>query len=82
MFDIKDIAEAVRAGVSDEHLYKKFGGFSIYIPKVMPGYEDRVIKEFTGYNHHVLATKYNVTVNQIYKIIRNSKPKQTKMDLA
>lgn len=79
MFTVEDIAEAVKQGTSTEQLYKKFGGFSIYIPKVMPDYEKRVLKEFNGYNHASLATKYNVSMNTIYKIIRDSKPKQPRL---
>ena len=76
MFTIEDIAEAVKSGTPTEQLYKKFGGFQIYIPKVMPNYEKKVLEEFNGYNYALLATKYNVTENQIRKIIRDSQPKQ------
>ena len=76
MFTVEDIVEATKQGTPIEQLYKKFGGFSIYIPKVMPDYEKKVIAEFNGYNHAVLATKYNVSMNTIYKIIRENKPKQ------
>jgi len=73
MFTLEDIAKAVNEGTPEVELYKKFGGFSIYIPKVMPNYEEKVLKEFNGYNHAVLATKYNVSMNTIYSIIRKSK---------
>ena len=76
MFTVEDIAKAVKDGTPIEQLYKKFGGFSIYIPKVMPDYEKKVIAEFNGYNHALLATKYNVSMNTIYKIIREHKPRQ------
>ncbi len=79
MFTIEDIAKEVNSGTPLEQLYKKFGGFSIYIPKVMPNYEKKVIAEFNGYNHAALATKYNVSMNTIYRIIRDSKPKQAKL---
>ncbi len=79
MFTIEDIAEAVKQGVPTEQLYKKFGGFSVYIPKVMPEYEKKVLAEFNGYNHASLATKYNVSMNTIYKIIRDHKPKQARL---
>ncbi|RBQ28400.1 hypothetical protein CRU91_09270 [Aliarcobacter vitoriensis] len=79
LFTIEDIAEAVKKGVPTEQLYKKFGGFSVYIPKVMPDYEKKVLAEFNGYNHATLATKYNVSMNTIYKIIRDHKPKQAKL---
>lgn len=36
MFTIEDIAEATKDGTPIKQLYKKFSGFSIYIPKVMP----------------------------------------------
>ncbi len=76
MFTLEDIVEVAKKDIPIEQLYKKFGGFSIYIPKVMPDYEKRVIAEFNGYNHATLATKYNVSMNTIYKIIREHKPKQ------
>jgi Mor family transcriptional regulator len=73
MYTLEDIKEEVEKGTSIESLYKKFGGFDIYIPKVMPNYKEKVLLEFNGYNHAVLATKYNVSKNQIYKIIREDK---------
>ena len=76
MYTIGEIAQDIREkNLSDEQLYKKYGGFKIYIPKVMPNYEEKVIAEFNGYNQAALATRYNVSINTIYTIIRKSKPK-------
>jgi len=66
VFTIEDIANAVKEGTPTEQLYKRFGGFSIYIPKVMPNYEEKVLTEFNGYNHAQLATKYNVNEYNLY----------------
>lgn len=82
MFDIVEIANAIRnEKLTDEQIHKKFGGFSIYIPKVDPRYQEKILKQFNGYNHAQLATKFNIAVNTVYKVIRESKPKQTTLEL-
>ena len=70
MFEIKEIYQDIKDGMSLQKVHKKYGGFSIYVPKVQENYKDEVIKEFNGYNHAYLATKYNVSLNTIYKIVR------------
>ena len=59
MFTVEDIAESLKDGTPIEQLYKKFGDFSIYIPKIMPDYEQEAIATS-------LATKYNVSINTIF----------------
>jgi Mor family transcriptional regulator len=73
MFTLEDIIEETQKGTPIHEMYKKFGGFSIYIPKVMRDYKELVINEFNGYNYAFLATKYNVSTAQVYKIIRDHK---------
>lgn len=72
MFTIEDIATAVKEDTPIHELYKKFGGFKIYIPKVMPDYKEKVLEEFNGYNHASLASKYNVSINTIYSIVKKT----------
>ena len=80
MYTISEIADAIRnEKLTNEQIHKRFGGFSIYIPKVDPKYEEKIMKQFNGYNHAYLATKFNVAVNTVYKVIRKNKPKQGKL---
>lgn len=58
------------------------GGSSIYIPK---GASDKakanarnrlIIKEFNGFNHAYLAQKYGVSLQWIYRILKNQNKEQ------
>lgn len=73
MFSIEEIYDAIKDGMSKDKLYKKYGGFSIYIPQKDRNFREKVLAEFNGYNHHALATKFNLSLNTIRKIIRESK---------
>lgn len=73
MYEIADLHKDITKGMSLLKVHKKYGGFSIYIPKVQGNYKDEVLKEFNGYNQAFLATKYNVSLNTIYKIVREHK---------
>lgn len=73
MFEIKEIYQDIKNGMSIEKVHKKYGGFKIYIPKVCSDYKEKIIKEFNGYNQAVLASKYNVSINQVYAIVKKHK---------
>jgi len=79
MYTIEEIAEDIRAGLTNQQMYKKYGGTAPYIPKVDPQFKEKILKEFNGYNQHFLATKYNVALNTVYKIVRESRPRQAQL---
>ena len=68
--------EDIKKGADLVRICRIYGGDNIYIPRIVPDYKQRVQDEFNGYNHKSLASKYNVTVSQIYSIIRENKQKQ------
>lgn len=57
------------------HLTDNWGGQLIYIPKNQGGKLDerdkQIYAEFNGKNHQQLAKKYDLAVQQIYKIVKN-----------
>lgn len=61
--------------MSWEKIHKKYGGISIYVPKVSPNAREQIVLEFNGYNYSFLAHKYNLSENTIRGIIRESKRK-------
>lgn len=56
------------------HLTDNWGGQLIYIPKNQGGKLDerdkQIYAEFNGKNHFELARKYDLAVQQIYKIVK------------
>lgn len=56
------------------HLTDNWGGQLIYIPKNQGGKLDerdkQIYAEFNGSNHFELAKKYDLAVQQIYKIVK------------
>ena len=65
-----------------KNLVEVFGGDVFYFPKVesviRSARNRRIYKEFTGYNHKELATKYNLTTRYVREIVqeqRKIKPK-------
>ena len=73
MYTIEEIADDIRAGMTNSQIYKKHGGTAPYIPKVDPKFKEKIIREFNGYNHHSLATKFNISLNTIYRVLRSAK---------
>ena len=71
MVTIAGIYEDIQNGVSIEKLHKKYGGLTIYIPKTVPDYKEKIIKEFSGNNHALLAHKYNVSIKTVYQVLRD-----------
>lgn len=57
-----------------QHLSCNWGGQLIYFPKNQGGKLDerdkQIYTEFDGKNHQELARKYNLAVQQIYKIVK------------
>ena len=49
-------------------------GDEIYFPKVSPARNRRIKKEFNGSNDKELADKYNLTVKQIWNILKDEPP--------
>ena len=69
-------------------LVEIFGGDEFYFPKaesvIRAARNRRIYKEFTGYNHRVLALKYNLTARYIRLIVdeqRSIKPKAKEKQL-
>ncbi|MBU8910669.1 MAG: hypothetical protein KOO65_05315 [Desulfobacterales bacterium] len=69
-------------------LVEVFGGDAFYFPKVESviriARNRRIYKEFTGYNHKELATRYNLTTRYIREVVheqRRIKPKTKEAQL-
>lgn len=56
------------------HITGNWGGQIIYIPKNLLGQiserDMQIYREFSGKNHAQLSRKYNLTVQQIYRIVK------------
>ncbi|HGO6308141.1 MAG: Mor transcription activator family protein [Kingella denitrificans] len=70
--------QAVMAGKKlSRHLTDNWGGQLIYIPKNHGGRLDerdrQIYAEFDGRNHQQLAKKYDLAVQQVYKIIKTAR---------
>lgn len=56
------------------HITGNWGGQLIYIPKNLLGQiserDEQLYKEFDGRNHAQLSRKYNLTVQQVYRIVK------------
>jgi len=80
MYDIKELMLDIKNGMNEDKIYKKYGGFSMYIPLKNKEYKDKIYESFTGNNHHMLAERFNVSLNTIYNILKeNSKHKQGRL---
>ena len=87
--DFKDdpmamLIEAVGLSTAKK-LVEAFGGDTFYFPKVESvvrmARNRRVYKEFTGFNHRLLADKYNLTTRYVRDIIKEqSKIKHKKAE--
>ncbi|WP_300732761.1 Mor transcription activator family protein [uncultured Helicobacter sp.] len=73
---LENICESYKNGMSWEKIYKKYGGVSIYIPKVSPSAKEGIIKECNGYNFAFLAHKYNLSERKVREIVREGKNKE------
>lgn len=71
-------------------LVEVFGGDVFYFPKVesviRTARNRRIYKEFTGYNHRELASKYNLTTRYVRDIVQeqrrvNPKSKEQQLNL-
>lgn len=70
------------------HLTKHWGGQILYFPKNhlgrLSGRDAEIWRKFNGRNHAELAREYNLTVQQIYKIVREAQAlhrKKTQADM-
>ncbi len=71
MYDLfNDFLKDVRSGLKDEKLVKKYGGSSFYIPQKVPHFREKIVQDFNGGNHIVLADRYNVSIKTVYEILR------------
>lgn len=56
------------------HITNNWGGQLIYIPKYHFGQllerDRKLYEEFNGHNHAALSKKYNLTVQQVYRIVK------------
>ncbi len=66
----ENILSDLQNGASMAKIYKEYGGRSIYIPKIHPDYKMLIRQEFNNHNHHTLAHKYNITVSQVYAVVK------------
>ena len=75
------LAHQISADVA-EHVQSTFGGCSLYIPKSTVKKSiltnAKIISEFNGINHEALAIKYNFTLSNIYRVIREHHAKRIK----
>lgn len=76
--DISDTYKPVVERIGVEHfvaLGKYAQGDDLYFPKIdtilIPARNRRILKEYDGYNAKELAEMYNLTVKQIFSILRN-----------
>ncbi len=76
MYSIEEIYNDIKNGASLERIHRKYGGGEVYIPRQRSDYKERIREEFDGYNHDVLAYKYNTTVRNVRRIVRGITPKQ------
>lgn len=75
MYNCDELYSDIKNGMSKETFHKKYGGIQLYIPQLSQNYKTNIIKEFNGYNYHILATKYNLSLSSVYRIIREHKKK-------
>jgi len=75
MYSFDDLIEDIRSGMSREKIHKKYGGLTFYIQKTVSDFRERIVEEFTGDNHSVLAHKYNVSTKTVYEIIKKAREK-------
>jgi Mor family transcriptional regulator len=71
---LEQLEEDFKNGVDINRIYKKYGGQSIYIPKINPNFKELVAQEFNGYNHHALAHKYNISLSTVYDVVKKLNP--------
>ena len=77
MHMLQDILNDYKNGMSFEKICKKYGGTSLYIPKVSPYAKENIIKEFNnGANYAFLAYKYNLSERAVREIVRRDRQKQ------
>ena len=70
MHYLEEICIDYKNGMSFEKICKKYGGISLYVPKVIPNVKEKIIQEFNGANFATLAYKYNLSENTIRDIIK------------
>lgn len=70
---LKEICESYKNGMSWEKICKKYGGVSIYVPKVIPKAKEEILREYNGYNKAFLSHKYNLSIRTVEKIIKEKK---------
>ena len=70
MHMLQDILNDYKNGMSFEKICKKYGGISLYIPKVSPYAKENIIKEFNGANYAFLAYKYNLSERAVREIVK------------
>jgi len=63
--------------VPAKKLVEVFGGDMFYFPKVesviRTARNRRIYKEFTGYNHKELATRYNLTTRYVRDVVKEQR---------
>ena len=69
---LQDILNDYKNGMSLEKICKRYGGMSLYIPKVSPLAKENIIKEFNGANHAFLAYKYNLSQRAVREIVKRA----------
>ncbi|EEO24223.1 MULTISPECIES: Mor transcription activator family protein [Helicobacter] len=73
MHYLEEICIDYKNGMSFEKICKKYGGISLYVPKVIPNAKEKIIQEFNGANFATLAYKYNLSEITIRDIIKKSR---------
>lgn len=84
-----EVADQAGAAVAD-HLSDAWAGSTVCFPKdhryKLTKRDLKILGEFNGRNHHLLAVKYNLTENAIYKLLKRVQERkfdrdQGKLDL-
>ncbi|MBB5017406.1 Mor family transcriptional regulator [Chitinivorax tropicus] len=75
----KDRSEQVGRVIADR-MANHWGGQNIYFPMGLTqrtsDRDDQIYREFTGSNHAELARKYGVSLQWIYKIVKNKREQE------
>ncbi len=78
MHYLEEICIDYKNGMSFEKICRKYGGISLYVPKVSPDAKEKILQEFNGTNFVTLAYKYNLSENTIRDIIKKDRKSKRK----
>lgn len=74
----QEVADSVAQEVATDlcdYLALTWGGQQLYLPKDHKRRAALICKEFTGGNHAELASKYNISLPHVYRILKQGQQK-------